>query len=230
MDLAYDDVRYTVYTWGFLIWIISLTYLSHEAVNWVCNASFAIFAFIEFYFGFLILLLLLYFISLHPGLPLVFYSTSLLLLSYYTMHILYLISLTISLPAPVCLCSWYGFQYKLFWFRFIDTLVLIPAHHLTFTTPLVGEFLTPLNLHVQISELGACGFSWLLIRDAQLKRGSSADRLRPYPSRPSARLSSFLFVTRERLLYCSLVISLYILAFAPYRWCNILIILCHMLW
>ena len=29
------------------------------------------------------------------------------------------------------------------WFRFIDTRVLIPARHLTFTTPLVGEFWLP---------------------------------------------------------------------------------------
>jgi len=42
---------------GFLVWIILSTYLSHEAINWVCTASFAIFAFIGFYFRFLILLL-----------------------------------------------------------------------------------------------------------------------------------------------------------------------------
>jgi len=49
---------------------------------------------------------------------------------------------------------------------FIDTSVFIPARHLAFATPLVGEFLAPLNSHVQISEIGACGFSLLLIRDA----------------------------------------------------------------
>ena len=41
-----------------------------------------------------------------------------------------------------------------FLFRFIDTRVLILTHHLAFITPLVEEFLTPLDLHVQILELG----------------------------------------------------------------------------
>ena len=36
--------------------------------------------------------------------------------------------------------------------------------------------LTPLDPHVQVLELGACGFSQLLIRMAQLKRGSLADK------------------------------------------------------
>ena len=67
---------------GFLIWIIPSTYLSHETIKWVCTTGFAVFAFIGFYFRFLVLLLLLYYIRLHPSLPLVFYSSSLLLLSY----------------------------------------------------------------------------------------------------------------------------------------------------
>ena len=45
------------------------------------------------------------------------------------------------------------------WFRFIDTRVLIYAHHLAFITPLVRKFMTSLDLHVQILEFGACGFS-----------------------------------------------------------------------
>ena len=45
-----------------------------------------------------------------------------------------------------------------------------------------------------------------------------------------ARLSSFPFVTRERLLYCSyLYISLYS-RICAYRWCNILVILRHIWW
>ena len=71
------------------------------------------------------------------------------------------------------------------WFGFIDTCVLIYARHLAFASPLAGEFcLTPLDPHVQVMELGACGFSQLLIRVAQLKRGSPADRSEPHPSRP----------------------------------------------
>jgi len=42
------------------------------------------------------------------------------------------------------------------------------------------------------------------------RRGSSADRLRLYPSSPPAWLSNFPFVSHERLLYSSLLyISLY---------------------
>ena len=50
----------------------------------------------------------------------------------------------------------------------IFTLVLILALHLAFASHSPGEFhLTPLDSHVQVSELGACGFSLLLIRVAQ---------------------------------------------------------------
>ena len=102
------------------------------------------------------------------------------------------------------------FSIHAFLFEFIDTRVPDYARCLVFTTPLVGEFLTPLDLHVQILELEAYGFSWLLIRVAQWKRGSLIDYLEPFPSRPPVRLSSFPFVTCERLLYCSyLHISLY---------------------
>jgi len=71
------------------------------------------------------------------------------------------------------------------WFGFIDTHVLINARHLAFASPLFGEFyLTPLDPHVQVMELGTCGFPQLLIRVVQLKRGSPVDRPEPYPSRP----------------------------------------------
>ena len=70
-------------------------------------------------------------------------------------------------------------------FGFIDTRVLIYARHLAFASLLTEEFcLTPLNPHVQVSELGACEFSQLLVRVAQLKRGSPVHRPEPYPSRP----------------------------------------------
>jgi len=115
-----------------------------------------------------------------------------------------LLDITILLPALICMCSRHNFQ-CMFINRIYRYTCAYPCRHLTFTTPLVGEFLTPLDSHVQIPELGACGFSRLLIRDAQRKRGSSTDRLRPYPFRLPARLSSFYFVTRERLLYNSLL-------------------------
>ena len=56
MDLVYDDVRYMIHSEGFLVWVIPLTYLSHEAINWICTTDFTVFPFIRFYFGFLILL------------------------------------------------------------------------------------------------------------------------------------------------------------------------------
>ena len=140
--------------------IIIIKDASFESV--VCLA---IFACIGFYFGFPVLWLL-YYTYLYPAFPFVFYSTSLLLWSYYTMHVPYLISFTISLPAPVCLCPRHDFNACL-WFRFIDTRVLVPARHLAFITSLIGKFLTLLDLHIQILELEACEFSQLLIRDAQ---------------------------------------------------------------
>jgi len=104
------------------------------------------------------------------------------------------------------------------------------SHHLTIYTcaylytphglifVLVGLLLTILNLHVQISELGACGFSRLLIRIAQWKHGSWHDHPEPFSSSPPTRLSSFHIVAREFPLYCSfLYISLYFIFHAS-RW------------
>jgi len=82
---------------------------------------------------------LLYYTCSHPALSLLFYATSLLLLSYYTMSISCLISLAIYLPASVCLCSRHDFQGCL-WFRFIDTRVCIYARHLALASPLAREF------------------------------------------------------------------------------------------
>ena len=93
--------------------------------------------------------------------------------------------------------------------------MLALAHHLAFAFPLVREFLTPLDLHIQLSEFGVCEFSQLLIRDAQRKRGSSVDHSESFSSRSPARLSSFLFVTREPFGIVLNCISLCILAFAP---------------
>ena len=72
-------------------------------------------------------------------------------------------------------CSWTRiYQYTCTYFY-----TLLGIHH---TTRL--GVLTPLNLHVQILELGAYGIFQLLIRDVQRKRGPSADRPEPYPSSP----------------------------------------------
>jgi len=74
-----------------------------------------------------------------------------------------------------------------------------------------GEFhLTPLDSHVQVKELGACGFSLLLIRVAQLKRGSPADRSELYPSRPPCVPLEFSFskLVSALLYYSSMYICL----------------------
>jgi len=77
---------------------------------------------------------------------------------------------------------------------------------------------------------GAYEFSRLLIRDAQWSVDLRQTVWDPILPGPLARLSSFPFVTRERFLYCTyLYISLYSHNCA-YQWCNILIILYHILW
>ena len=86
--------------------------------------------------------------------------------------------------APACFCSRHGFQ-RMFIIRFLSIHVDVFVHAiwlLPHHSP--GEFyLTPLDPHVQVMELGACGFPQLLIRVAQLKHGSPANRLELYPSR-----------------------------------------------
>ena len=64
---------------------------------------------IGFYFGFSVLWLLHYTCS-YPAFPLVFYSTSLLLLSYHIMSFPCLISTAVYLLAPACLCLRHGFH------------------------------------------------------------------------------------------------------------------------
>jgi len=108
---------------------------------------------------------LLYYSCLHPTLPLVFYSTSPLLLSYYTICILYLISLAISLLAPVYQCSWHSFQcmFMIQIYRYTFAYLCIPFG-ISITTH--WGVLTPLDPYVQVAELRACGLSRLLIREA----------------------------------------------------------------
>ena len=169
------DIRYI--DDGFLVWIIPLMYLSHRAVNWVCTAGFAVFAFIGFYFGFLVLsLLLLYYIFLHSALPLVFYSTSLLLLSYHTVSIPCLISFAVYLLAPACLCPRHGFQCTFMtWIYQYTCAYLCSSSGFRITTR--RGVLTPLDPHVQVLELERVDSPTLL------KRRSPADRPEPHPFR-----------------------------------------------
>jgi len=122
------------------------------------------------------------------------------------------------------------FSMHAFWLGFIDTCVLIYAHLLAFFLPLVGEFWLPWSLHVQILELALWWTSWW----SELRNGSIVDQsltVRSFilPS-PLLVLRVFFFVTHERLLYYSyLCISLYS-RICAYRWCNIFIILYHIMW
>ena len=81
---------------GFLVWIIPSTFLSHEAVNWVLPLVLPYLLSLGFTLDFRFIIIILYYNCLHPALPLVFYSTSLLILSYYTMHVLFLWAFTLS--------------------------------------------------------------------------------------------------------------------------------------
>ena len=96
------------------------------------------FACIRFYFRFSVLWLSYYTCS-YPAFPYVFYSSSLLLLSYHTLSISCLISIAVYLLAPHA-CAHDTIFNACLWFRFIDTRVLIYARYLAFASPLAGEF------------------------------------------------------------------------------------------
>jgi len=117
------------------------------------------------------------------------------------------------------------------WFGFIDTLMLISARHLAFASPLAGGVLTPLDPHVQVLELGARGFSWLLTWEVQRQLGSPADHLKLYPSSPPCAPLEF-SLCKLVSAFCTVhsCTSFCMLAFAPIRWCNIIVILCHIWW
>ena len=117
---------------------------------------FAEYASIGFHFRFSILWSLLYYGCLYPALSLVFYFTSLLLLSYHTISFSYLISLAICLPASVCLCSRHGFKcmfmIHIYWYT---CAYLCTPLGIRITTR--RGVLTPLDSHVQVSKLGLKG-------------------------------------------------------------------------
>ena len=117
--------------------------------------------------------------------------------------------LAILLPATVCMCSQYDFQYILFVPDLSIHMCLSLHGTCSYLTTRWGV-LTPLNLHVQILEL----VPWWTFYWSEWHSGSIVDQqktgLEPYPSRPPDRPSSFSFVTREGILYySSLYTSLY---------------------
>ena len=168
MNLAYDDVRYMAYRWG----IPCLDYCFDVLISWSHKLSlYDWFCCIHFHrvllqiFGFVIIIIILYVFSClttgvlflwSPVLIILYHACSLLDIIYHlsTCFCMHVLTVRFSIYVP--------------WLRFIDTRVLIPARHFSFITPLVGEFLIPLDPHVQIPELGAFRFFQLLIRDEQL--------------------------------------------------------------
>jgi len=134
------DIRYI--DEGFLVWIIPSTYLSHKAVNWVCTAGVAVFAFIRFYIRFLVYdhyyIITAYIPLCHLcSIPLV--SCSYLIIPWVFPVWYHLLSIYLLL----CVCAYDAVFNACLWFGFIDTRVLIYARHLAFAIPLVGEFWLP---------------------------------------------------------------------------------------
>ena len=174
---------------------------------------FAEFASIGFHFGFSVLWSFLYYSCLHPTLPLVFYSTSLLLLSYHTISILYLISLTIYIYFLLYACAH-------------DTIFLMHVYDSDLSTHLCLSMHATWHTHHHLPEsTDSSGSSCLGLR-AWTKRDlpaedqayfCRADRpaVAPVPSLLfwlARGISSYLV---SALLYCSyLYISVYF-AFAP---------------
>jgi len=167
------------------------------------------------------IIIILYLLTSYLSTCILFYLSPALILLYHVFHCS--ISLALYLLAPVCLCQRHDFQcmFMIQIYRYTCAYLCSPLG-IRITTR--RGVLTPLDPHVQVSEFGACGFSQLLIKVAQLKRGSPADCLKPHPSRPPCVSSSFPSVNSWSLLYCSYsYISLYSRNFA-YRWCHILVI------
>ena len=96
----------------------------------------------------------------YPALSLVFYSTSLPLLSYYNMSNPCLIICYIS-TCSVCLYSQHDFldMFMIRIYRYTCVYLCTPLG-IRITTH--WGVLTPPDPHVQVSELAACGFSQLL--------------------------------------------------------------------
>ena len=91
---------------------------------------------------------------------------------YFGFPVLWLLYYTCSCPTfylysnPPVSCS-YDHAMSLPYLISHAVYLLAPARHLAFVSPLAWGVLTPLDPHVQVLELGACGFSQLLIRVAQ---------------------------------------------------------------
>jgi len=158
------------------------------------------------------LLPLLYYSCLHPAIPLVFYSATLLPLSYYTMSIPAWYHL-LSLSCSACLCSRYGFQciFMIQIYRYTCAYLCTPLG-ISITT--CWGVLTLLDPHIQGS------WSLWILPVADLRSVAVAW----ISSRPSEALSFQALRASLEFSFCKLVsafytvhtcTSLYILVFAP---------------
>ena len=138
------------------IWVGRVIIIIEDA-SYESAVCLAMFACIGFYFKFSVLWSLYYTYS-HPALPLVFYSTSLLLLSNHTMGLPYLISYALHACAYDMV--------SMFMIQIYRYTCAYPYSPSGFRITTRRGVLTPLDPHVQVLELGACGFSQLLIRVA----------------------------------------------------------------
>ena len=116
------------------------------------------------------------------------------------------------------------------WFKFIDTLVLIFVRHLALASPLVGEFWL---LWILMSRSWAWSLWILPVADL---RGATVAWIIRRPSRaPSFQaplVGSRVFLLWHWVSFCTVhyCISPLYSRICAYRWCNILIILCHIWW
>ena len=112
----HDNMKYTIYRWGFRCLDYSFDVLISWSRNLSCTASFAVFSFIEFLFRFsVLLLLLLYYIFL--ALPL--YITSLISCYYRIVHSLSLAWYYTCIIMPNLLTCLFMVLYGFFSYRII---------------------------------------------------------------------------------------------------------------
>jgi len=193
-------------------------YISHETVNWVVPLvlpyllSSGFILDFWFYFSYFILL---YYICIHPGLPLVYYpqwSPALIILY----HACSLLDITYCLSTCSCmlvLTPW--FSLHAFQLGFIDTRVPDYARHLAFITPLVGEFLIPWicvfrSRSLELVDSPGC---WSEMRSRRMDHRQTVWG----PILPGPLLGSRVFLFWLVSAFCTvhICISLYIFAFSP---------------
>ena len=173
----YDNVSYLVYTWGFLC----LHYFFDVLISW--SRKLSLYKWFCPYSVLTVLPILWCFLSLRNSSGYINSGYSDARYKVYIWGFLYLdysfdvlISRISNLGVYNWFCHFYftcyliscfcmsvlttWFSVHAVWLGFIDTRVVIYARHLAFILPLVGEFLIPLDLHIQILELGLWWTSW----------------------------------------------------------------------